>query len=43
VGFAHRADGAARDQLDDPAVVLGGVDLRAHLRHQFGPRRGGLE
>ena len=32
MGFAHRADRAGLDQLDDAAVVVAGVDLRAHLR-----------
>jgi hypothetical protein len=31
VDLAHRPDCPRLDQLDDAAVVLGGVDLRAHL------------
>ena len=34
VGFPHRPDRPRSDQLDHAAVVVGGVDLRAHLgRH----------
>ncbi len=36
VGLADRADGAGANQLDDPAVIVGGVDLRAHLRGDLG-------
>ena len=33
--FGHGADRAGLNQLDDAAVVVGGVDLRAHLRGTF--------
>ena len=34
--LADRADGAALDQLDDAAVIVRGMNLRAHLRGDFG-------
>ena len=34
----HRADRPGLDQLDDPAVVVAGVDLRAHLGGDLGLR-----
>ena len=34
--LAHRPDRAGLDQLDYPAVVIGGVVLRAHLRDDAG-------
>ena len=36
VHVAHRADGAGLDQLDDPSVVVSGVDLGAHLGRHLG-------
>ena len=41
VALADRADGAGLHELDDAAVVVAGVDLRAHLRDDAG-LRGGL-
>ncbi len=40
VALAHPADGACLHQLDDAAVVVAGVDLRAHLRRDAGGRGG---
>ena len=39
VDLLDRADGAALDQLDDAAVVVAGVNLRAHLRDPLVLRR----
>ena len=36
VRFVHRPDRAGLDQLDDAPVVVGGVDLRAHLGGDLG-------
>ena len=39
VALADGADGAALDQLDDAAIVVARVDLRAHLRRHAGRGR----
>jgi hypothetical protein len=39
VGFAHRSDHPALNQLNDLAIILSGMDLNAHLGGDLGMGR----